>query len=112
AHRIADVATKVELAKSLLFRTMKVLEKARIDKAYMEEASKLSSMIKYYGSALAVEACDLAIDVYGGYGYIAEYDVERWFRWAKKNEIVEGTKEMQKNTIARQLLGKDIARYF
>lgn len=112
AHRIADLATKVELAKSLLFRTIKVLEKTKVDRAYMEEATKLSSMIKYYGSALSVEACDLAIDVFGGYGYIAEYDVERWFRWAKKNEIVEGTKEMQKNTIARQLFGKDLVRYF
>ncbi|MCS7114871.1 MAG: acyl-CoA dehydrogenase family protein [Nitrososphaerota archaeon] len=112
AHRIADVATKVELGKSLLFRAIRVLEKARLDRAFMEEASKLSSMVKYYGSALSVEACDLAVDVYGGYGYIAEYDVERWFRWAKKNEIVEGTKEIQKNTIARQLLGKDLARYF
>jgi acyl-CoA dehydrogenase len=112
AHRIADIATEVELGKSLLFRTIRVLEKARLDRAFIEEASKLSSMVKYYGSALAVKACDLAIDVYGGYGYIAEYDVERWFRWAKKNEIVEGTKEIQKNTIARQLLGKYIARYF
>ena len=112
AHRIVDLATKVELGKSLLFRAIKVLEKAQVDKSYMEEATKLASMIKYYGSALSVEACDLAIDVFGGYGYLAEYNLERWFRWAKKNDIIEGTKEMQKNTIARYLLGRDIVKYF
>jgi len=112
AHRIVDIATKVELGKSLLFRAIKVLEKARTNRSYAEEAAKLASMIKYYGSALSVEACDLAIDVFGGYGYIAEYDVERWFRWAKKLDIVEGTKEIQKNTIARCLLGRDLTKYF
>lgn len=112
AHRIADVAVKVELGKSLLFRAIKVLEKARKDKTYAEEAAKLASMIKYYGAALALEACDLAIDVFGGYGYIADYDVERWFRWAKKLEIVEGTKEIQKNVIARCLLGREITKRF
>lgn len=83
AHRIVDLATK-ELGKSLFFRTIKVLEKAQIDKSYMEEATKLASMIKYYRSTLSVEACDLAIDVFGGYGYLAEYNIERWLRWAKK----------------------------
>ncbi|MCX8204175.1 MAG: acyl-CoA/acyl-ACP dehydrogenase [Candidatus Nezhaarchaeota archaeon] len=112
AHRMADLAVEVELGKSLLFRTIKVLEKARVDKSYMEEAAKLASVIKYYGSALSVRACDLAIDVLGGYGYLAEYDVERWFRWAKKNDITEGTKEIQKNTIARSLLGRELAKYF
>ena len=112
AHRMVDVAIKVELGKSLLFRAIKVLEKAQVDKSHMEEMTKLSSMVKYYGSALSVEACDLAIDVFGGYGYIAEYDIERWFRWAKKLDIVEGTKEIQKNAIARCLLGKDLTKYF
>jgi alkylation response protein AidB-like acyl-CoA dehydrogenase len=112
AHRIVDVAIKVELGKSLLFRAIKILEKAKVDKSHIEEMTKLSSMVKYYGSALSIEACDLAIDVFGGYGYITEYDVERWFRWAKKLDIVEGTKEIQKNAIARCLLGKDLTKYF
>ncbi|MEM3602758.1 MAG: acyl-CoA dehydrogenase family protein [Candidatus Bathyarchaeia archaeon] len=112
AHRIAETATKVELGKSLLFRAIKLLEKARAEKTYMEEAVKLASMMKYYGSSLSLEACDLAIDVYGGYGYLAEYHIERWYKWAKKNDIVEGTKEIQKNTIARSLLGRDLAKYF
>ncbi|MEM3161372.1 MAG: acyl-CoA dehydrogenase family protein [Candidatus Bathyarchaeia archaeon] len=112
AHRIVDLATEVELGKSLLFRTIKVLEKAQVDRSLMDEAAKLASMVKYYGAALSVKACDLAIDVLGGYGYLAEYNVERWFRWAKKNDIVEGTKEIQKNTIARQLLGKELTKYF
>jgi alkylation response protein AidB-like acyl-CoA dehydrogenase len=112
AYQIVDVATKVELAKSMIFRTAKVVERARHDKAMMDEAVKLASMLKWYGAKLAVEACDLAVEVLGGYGYIAEYDVERWFRFAKVLEIVEGTREIQKNAIARYVLGREAAQYF
>jgi len=112
AHRIVEMATKVELGKCLLWRTAWTIEKARKDKAYVDESIKLASMLKLYGARLAVEACDLAIDVLGGYGYLGDYDVERWARYAKQLEIVEGTKEIQKNTIARYVLGKEVAKYF
>jgi alkylation response protein AidB-like acyl-CoA dehydrogenase len=112
AHRIVEMATKIELGKAMIFRAAKIAQKAREDRTLMEESVKLASMLKWYGARLAVEACDLAIDVLGGYGYIAEYDVERWFRHAKQLEIVEGTKEIQKNTIARILLGREAAQYF
>jgi len=112
AHRLSEAALKVELGKSLLFRAIKILEKARVNKAYAEEATKFSSMLKYYGASLAVEVCDLAIDVFGGYGYMADYDIERWFRWSKKLELVEGTKEIQKNAIAKCLLGKNLVEKF
>jgi len=112
AHRIVEMATRIEFAKAMIFRTAKVVEKARHDKTLIDEAVKLTSMLKWYGARLAVEACDLAIDVLGGYGYIAEYDVERWFRFAKQLEIVEGTKEVQKNAIARYLLGREAVQYF
>jgi alkylation response protein AidB-like acyl-CoA dehydrogenase len=112
AYQIVDVATKVELTKSMIVRTAKVVERARHDKAMMDEAVKLASMLKWYGAKLAVEACDLAVEVLGGYGYIAEYNVERWFRFAKVLEIVEGTREIQKNAIARYVLGREAAQYF
>jgi alkylation response protein AidB-like acyl-CoA dehydrogenase len=112
AHRIVEMATKVELAKSLLWRTAWIIERARKDKAYVDESIKLASMLKWYGARLAVEACDLAIDVHGGYGYLSDYDVERWARYAKQLELVEGTKEIQKNAIARYVLGREVAKYF
>jgi alkylation response protein AidB-like acyl-CoA dehydrogenase len=112
AHRMVEMATKVELGKSMIFRAAKVIERSKEDKALLDEAIKLASMSKWYCARLAVEACDLAVDVLGGYGYIAEYDVERWLRFAKALEIVEGTKEIQKNTIARYVLGREAVQYF
>jgi alkylation response protein AidB-like acyl-CoA dehydrogenase len=63
-------------------------------------------MAKMAAARTAVEVCDEAIQLLGGYGYMAEYDVERYYRDAKITEIYEGTKEIQKNTIASALLGK------
>ena len=111
-HRIVDMATRIELAKSLLWRTAWVIEKSMKDSSYMEESIKLASMLKWYGGRLAFEACDLAIDVHGGHGYLGDYDVERWARYAKQLELIEGTKEIQKNTIARYILGKEAVKHF
>jgi alkylation response protein AidB-like acyl-CoA dehydrogenase len=63
-------------------------------------------MAKMYAARTAVEVADEAIQLLGGYGYITEYEVERFYRDAKITEIYEGTKEIQKNTIASALLGK------
>ena len=56
--------------------------------------------------ATSIDVCDEAIQLHGGYGYIAEYEVERFYRDAKICELYEGTKEIQKNTIASALIGK------
>jgi alkylation response protein AidB-like acyl-CoA dehydrogenase len=66
----------------------------------------LASMAKMYAGRVAVEVADEAIQILGGYGYMLEYEVERFYRDAKVTEIYEGTREIQKNTIARALLGK------
>ena len=66
----------------------------------------LTSMAKMYAGRAAVEVADEAIQLFGGYGYMLEYEVERFYRDAKIMEIYEGTKEIQKNTIASALLGK------
>ncbi len=63
-------------------------------------------MAKMYAARTAVEVADEAIQLLGGYGYITEYEVERFYRDAKITEIWEGTKEIQKNTIAGAILGK------
>jgi len=59
-----------------------------------------------FGARVAVEVADEAIQILGGYGYITEYEVERFYRDAKITEIYEGTREIQKNTIASYLIGK------
>ncbi len=53
-----------------------------------------------------MEVCDEAIQLHGGYGYMHDYDVERYYRDAKIQEIYEGTKEIEKYTIARGIIGK------
>ena len=64
----------------------------------------LTSMAKLYAARVAVEVADEAIQLHGGYGYMLEYEVERFYRDARILEIYGGTQEIQKNTIARALI--------
>jgi len=98
-HKIADMATKLELARLLTYKAAWNFDQGRID-------AKLTSMAKMYSARAAVEIADEAIQLLGGYGYMTEYEVERFYRDAKITEIYEGTKEIQKNTIAGVIFGK------
>ena len=98
-HKLADMATKIETARLLVYKAAWNFDQGRID-------PKLTSMAKMYAARAAVEVCDEAIQLMGGYGYMLEYEVERFYRDAKICELYEGTKEIQKNTIASALLGK------
>ena len=98
-HKLADMATKIELARLITYKAAWNFDQGRID-------PKLTSMAKMYGARTAVEVADEAIQLLGGYGYMTEYEVERFYRDAKITEIYEGTKEIQKNTIASAVLGK------
>lgn len=98
-HKLADMATKIETARLLVYMAAWNYDQGRID-------PKLTSMAKMYAARTAVEVADEAIQLHGGYGYMLEYDVERFYRDAKIMEIYEGTREIQKNTIASALLGK------
>lgn len=98
-HKLADMATKIEQARLLTYKAAWNFDQGHID-------PKLTSMAKMVAGRTAVEVCDEAIQLLGGYGYMAEYDVERYARDAKICEIYEGTKEIQKNTIASALVGK------
>jgi alkylation response protein AidB-like acyl-CoA dehydrogenase len=98
-HKLADMATKLELARLITYKAAWNYDQGRID-------PKLTSMAKMYAARTAVEVADEAIQLLGGYGYMTEYEVERFYRDAKITEIYEGTKEIQKNTIASALLGK------
>ena len=98
-HKLADMATKIELARLMTYKAAWNFDQGRID-------PKLTSMAKMSAARTAVEVCDEAIQLLGGYGYMAEYEVERFYRDAKITELYEGTKEIQKNTIASAVLGK------
>ena len=98
-HKLADMATKIETARLLVYKAAWNYDQKRID-------PKLTSMAKMFAGKTAVEVADEAIQIFGGYGYITEYEVERSYRDAKITEIYEGTKEIQKNTIASALIGK------
>lgn len=95
-HKLAEMATKVEAARLLTYQAAWFFDQGKPD-------PMLTSMAKYYASRTAVEVSNDAIQVHGGYGYFAEYDVERCFRNARIAEITEGTSEIQKNTIASML---------
>jgi len=98
-HKLADMYTKLETARLLTYKAAWNFDIGRIDPV-------LTSMAKVYAGRVSVEVADEAIQIFGGYGYITEYEVERFYRDAKIMEIYEGTKEIQKNTIASSLIGK------
>ena len=98
-HKIADMYTKIELARLMIYKAAWNFDQGKID-------PRLTSMAKMVAGRTAVEVCDEAIQLLGGYGYMLEYEVERFARDAKICELYEGTKEIQKNTIASSILGK------
>jgi alkylation response protein AidB-like acyl-CoA dehydrogenase len=98
-HKLADMATRIEMARLMTYKAAWNFDQGRID-------PKLTSMAKMGAARAAVEVCDEAIQLLGGYGYMQEYEVERFARDAKITELYEGTREIQKNTIASALLGK------
>lgn len=95
--KLADMATKVEAAKLL---TLQAAALKDAGKKYYKEAA----MAKLYASKVAVDCALEAVQIHGGYGYVREYLVERYLRDAKITEIYEGTSEIQKIVIARELL--------
>jgi len=94
---LADMSTKVEAAKLL---TLNAAALKDAGKKYVKEAA----MAKLYASKVAVECALEAVQIHGGYGYVREYLVERFLRDAKITEIYEGTSEIQRVVIARELL--------
>ncbi|MBP1706691.1 MAG: acyl-CoA dehydrogenase (acd-7) [Chloroflexi bacterium] len=100
SHKLAEMATKIEAVRLLVYEAAYQFDKeGKID-------PKLSSMAKWFPARVAVEVADEAIEILGGHGYMLENEVERFYRDARHFELVEGTREIHKNTIARSLLGK------
>ncbi len=94
--KLADMATQIEMARMGIYRAAWLKDQG-------QPFTKESAMAKLFASEVAVKAALEAIQIFGGYGYIKEYPVERYLRDAKLMEIGEGTSEIQRLVIARQL---------
>jgi len=94
---LADMATRIDAARLLTYRAAYLQDKGL---PFIKEAS----MAKVFAAETSSFVTNKAIQIYGGYGYIKEHPLERYFRDAKITEIYEGTSEMQRLTIARQLI--------
>ncbi len=98
AFKIADMATQIDAARLMVYRAAWLKDEGR---PYSNE----SAMAKLFASEVARQVTNDAVQVHGGYGYVTEYRVERYLRDAKLTELGEGTSEIQRMVIARNLLG-------
>ncbi len=94
---MADMATRVEASRLLVWQAAVMKDKGM-------KFGKQSAMAKMYAAETAMWVTTKAIQIHGGYGYTTDYPVERYFRDAKITEIYEGTSEIQRIVIARELL--------
>ncbi len=97
SFKLADMATGIEAAELLI-------EEAAELKNRGEKVTKASAMAKYYASEIAVKVANDAVQIFGGYGYTKEFPVEKFYRDSKLCTIGEGTSEIQKLVIAREIL--------
>jgi len=97
--KLADAATKIEAARLLTYR-------AAYLKQHGARTTLESSMAKLYASEIAVRVAEDAVQIHGGYGFVKDYPAEKYFRDVKLTTIGEGTSEIQRLVIARQLLSR------
>ncbi|MFH5832559.1 acyl-CoA dehydrogenase [Halalkalibaculum sp. DA3122] len=95
--QLAKMATDIETARLLVYNAARIKEQD-------QDFTKQAAMAKYHSSEVAERVSSLAIDLFGGYGYVKEYPVEKFYRDAKIGKIYEGTSNMQLNTIAKLLI--------
>ena len=98
--KLADMATQVEAARLLVYQAAWLADQKNV------RFTRESSMAKYFAGEVAVYVADECVQIHGGYGFIKDYPAEKYYRDAKLCTIGEGTSEIQKLVIARQLLGK------
>ena len=100
---LADMATEVEAARGLVYST------ARMVDAGIKDVAKESAMAKMYASDVAMKVTVDALQIFGGYGYMRDYPIEKYVRDAKITQIYEGTNQIQRSIIALQLI-KEMAK--
>jgi alkylation response protein AidB-like acyl-CoA dehydrogenase len=98
--KLADMATQVEAARLLVYQAAWLADQKNV------RFTRESSMAKYFAGEVAVHVANECVQIHGGYGFIKDYPAEKYYRDAKLCTIGEGTSEIQKLVIARQLLGK------
>lgn len=99
-HKLAEMATDTEVARAIMYRAAKHTDEET------DRANQLASMAKLAATETSIDVTDEAVQVFGGAGYLAENDVERYYRDARATKIYEGTSEIQKNIIAKEFLTK------
>lgn len=98
--KLADMATRIQAARLLTYRAAWLKDQGVV------RTGRESSMAKLYSSEIAVRAAEESVQIHGGYGFMKDYPAEKFFRDVKLCTIGEGTSEIQRLVIARQLLGK------
>src|SRR5712664_975494 len=98
--KLADMATQIEAARLLVYHAAWLADRKDV------RFTKESSMAKLYTSEVAVRVANEAVQVFGGYGFVKDYPAEKYYRDVKLCTIGEGTSEIQRMVIARQILGK------
>ena len=94
---LADMAIQIEAARNLVYRAVSLIDDGTVD-------SMISAMANCFATDVAMKVTTDAIQILGGYGYMRDYPVERMFRDAKLMQIVEGTNQIQRIVVARNLL--------
>ncbi|MED2972524.1 acyl-CoA dehydrogenase [Fictibacillus sp. B-59209] len=94
--KLADMAMKIELARNMVYKAAWLKDQGK-------RFSKEAAMAKLYASEACMQICSEAVQIHGGYGYMRDYHVERYFRDAKLTEIGEGTSEIQRMVISREI---------
>lgn len=96
-HKLADMATEIDASRLLTYRAALLKDRG-------ERVTRESAMAKLFASEAAVRVCSEAVQIHGGYGFIKDYAVEKFYRDVRLTTIGEGTSEIQRMVIARQLL--------
>jgi butyryl-CoA dehydrogenase len=104
-HLLADLATQVEAARALVYSTARM-----IDADPEKRVTKESAMSKLFASETAMKVTTEAVQIFGGYGYMQEYPVEKMMRDAKITQIYEGTNQIQRNEIALALIKESASK--
>jgi len=97
--KLTEMAVRIEALRNMVYKAGWLIDEGRPD-------YHLAAMAKYYGGQTAVYCANAAVEIHGGYGYIDEYDVQKWYRDAKILELYEGTKEAEIMTIGRVLMSR------
>jgi butyryl-CoA dehydrogenase len=95
---LADMATEIEAARAMIYAACRAID------AGEKDISKISAMSKLFASDVAMKVTTDAVQIFGGYGYMRDYPIEKFMRDAKITQIYEGTNQIQRDVIAHALI--------